>query len=510
MVIPRTLASLVIPTALAGFLSGCYEDNCELRGTCPVLDMVPLDSLDVACDATSELAVDGCGVFVSAQGSDEDGTGTRFVPVRTINRALQIAALGHRTVYACAEVFPDPVVMTSDFRLLGGFDCASEWEPIGNEAKTHVRVPPGETALRVLPGIGVAEIHDTIFEATSAMTASGSSIAAILEDGSSTSLVRCDFVAGDGVRGVDGLDGTFGTPLAKSGPNGLSGTNACITDGPEGGGGVELECDDGAWTMGGLGGPGGLEAGGAGTDGTPAPASNPTGLGLPGLGEVASTACTPGIDGADGAAGQHGLGGKGPGFLHAIGYAGRDGQDGTHGGPGQGGGGGGGARGGALFCGSKPKGGAAGGSGGAGGCGGRPGLGGTYGGASIGLAIGDAKLRTVAVTISTGDGGDGGDGGHYQFGGLGGFQGPGGHGFGGSSTGCSGGAGGRGGRGGYGGGASGGPSLGIAHTKDFGTQDFSIVHQGKGGRGGRGGNPNWLDLAGQDGESADAGWIVEM
>lgn len=510
MVIPRRLASLALPVALAGVLTGCYEDNCELRGTCPVLDMVPLDSLDVDCDPASELATDGCGVFVSAQGSDEDGTGTRYVPVRTINRALQIATTGHRTVYACAEVFPDPVVMVANYRVFGGFDCARDWEPIGLEKKTHVRVGPGLSALQVLPGDGVAEIKDVAFEATDAMEPSGSSVAAILEDGANVWLERCDFIAGDGASGLDGLDGTFGSPFAKSGPNGLAGMNACLADGPQGGELVQVECDDGVWTMGGLGGPGGLESGGAGTDGAPVPSQNPSGFGLSGLGESGDEGCTAGVHGADGVSGLHGLGGEGPGFLHAAGYMGRNGQDGAHGRPGQGGGGGGGARGGVAFCGNKPKGGAAGGSGGAGGCGGRPGRGGTYGGASIGLAISDATVHLVSVRISTGNGGRGGSGGVFQHGGLGGFQGLGGHGWGGSSTACAGGAGGRGGKGGYGGGASGGPSVGIAHTTEIGTQDFSIIHQGLGGHGGHGGNPNWKDMGGDDGLTAPAGWLIAM
>ena len=45
---------------------------------------------------------------------------------------------------------------------------------------------------------GVAEIKDVAFEATDAMEPSGSSVAAILEDGANVWLERCDFIAGDG------------------------------------------------------------------------------------------------------------------------------------------------------------------------------------------------------------------------------------------------------------------------------------------------------------------------
>lgn len=506
----RRLSAALAATAMSCALSGCYEDNCELRGTCPVLDMGLTDSLSVACDEASEDVRDGCGVFVSASmGSDEDGSGTRMMPYRTIAKALQVSEKGHHTVYACAEVFEEALVATGGYRVLGGFACDEDWTRAVPDRKTEVRAGPGLQALRVQPGEGAARFVDVRFRAADAVDPSGSSIAALLEDGSASSFARCQFVAGRGMSGADGVSAITGSPVAASGPHGLSGANACIADAPPGGAFVATECDDGMISSGGLGGAGGPEEGFDGTEGTPLPAPNPDGFGASGAGEAVDATCAPGLDGAPGEAGEHGLGGHGFGALHALGYTGRSGADGGHGKPGQGGGGGGGARGGPMFCGNKPNGGAGGGSGGAGGCGGRGGRGGTYGGASIGIVVGDAILATEACEIWTDDAGDGGSGGMYQLGGQGGVQGLGGHGAGGSNKACAGGAGGHGGRGGYGGGGSGGPSVGVAHRFAIGEQSLTMVNQGKPGLGGWGGNPNIPELAGDPGVAGLTLWIQD-
>lgn len=506
----RRLSAALAAAAISSALTGCYADNCELRGACPVLDAGMIDDLSVACDPASEDARDGCGVFVSASlGSDEDGTGASDRPFRTLAKGLQASEKGHHTVYACAEVFDEALVVSGGYRVLGGFACDGDWTREAAGTKTEVRGEPGVPALRIAPFGGAARIVDVRFQAADAVDPGGSSIAALLPDGAAASFERCQFFAGRGGRGLDGQAMTAGPPVAASGPHGLTGANACTGEAPAGGAFVANECDDGIVSSGGLGGAGGPEAGFAGTEGTPLPAPNPQGFGASGLGEAPDAACVPGQGGAAGDDGAHGAGGHGLGTLHALGYAGRDGEDGAHGKPGQGGGGGGGARGGLLFCGNKPNGGAGGGSGGAGGCGGRGGRGGTFGGASIGIVVGDAVMVTRACEVATDDGGDGGSGGMYQLGGAGGFQGIGGHGVGGSKMACAGGAGGPGGRGGYGGGGSGGPSVGVAHRALLGPQDLTLVKQGHAGHGGWGGNPNLPDLAGAPGIEGLTAWMPD-
>ncbi len=504
----RRLSAALAAAAMICALPGCYADNCELRGECPVLEVGVVEPFSVACDEASEDARDGCGVFVSASlGSDEEGAGTSERPFRTLAKALAAAKDRHRTVYACAERFDEAIVVAGGTRLLGGFACEDDWARATPAKRTEVRSGPGIPALRVEPSARAARFVDVLFQAADAVDPGGSSIAALLPDGSMASFLRCKFVAGRGMRGRDGQALSAGPLVASSGPHGLTGASACSAEAPAGGGFVANECDDGIVTSGGLGGAGGPEGGFAGTEGTPLPAPNPEGFGACGLGEAGDVACAAGEDGAAGDDGGHGPGGHGLGALHALGYAGRDGADGGHGKPGQGGGGGGGARGGPSFCGNKPVGGAGGGSGGAGGCGGRGGRGGTYGGASIGIVVGDAVMVTSACEIATDDGGDGGSGGMYQLGGAGGFQGAGGHGTGGSKMACSGGAGGAGGRGGYGGGGSGGPSIGVAHRVLLGPQSLSFVKQGHAGHGGWGGNPNLPELAGDPGIESLTAWL---
>jgi hypothetical protein len=498
------LPTAVIAVALS--LAGCYEDNCELRGTCPPLqgENVAIARARAHCDPTSEDPQDGCGVFVSSSKGAIEHAGTRISPLDTFEHAIELATLRQQTdIYACAEEFHETIVLPKGFRILGGFDCEHGWNRFDSAHKTEVIAASNEVALRVEPGAPVT-LMDMRFRAVDATVPGGSSIAAIVPDLASASFVRCDLVAGDGAPGVDGAPGTTNGKPAKAGVPGHAGQSACSSMEPQGGAAVSVSCDEGLVSEGGIGGNGGPDAGFPGTDGSPGPASNPDGFGASGVGQDENGACSDGNDGAHGQHGQHGDGGHGVGQINEGGYFGADGQDGEHGLPGQGGGGGGGSRGGMLLC-FKPIGGAAGGGGGTGGCGGRGGHGGMHGGASIGLLLGDAGLKMTGVALITGRGGDGGSGGMYQSGGQGGIQGAGGK-IHGQDSGCAGGNGGNGGNGGYGGGGAGGPSVGIAHTGTLPDLDITYSQIGKPGRGGWGGNPYLTWTNGDDGVTGVAYW----
>lgn len=550
MVIRRLFSSLGVLTT-AALAVGCYDDNCTFRYDCPAIgaDSEPDAETDTGGEtgstsgsgsgsdsgshAAPELIFDPhptvveaskedteytlgpleqhicprdggtieeqCGIFVSSWQGDDDAPGTRAKPVRTLQHAIDLASEGKRTVYACAELFEETVVLPPAMRIVGGLDCDDDWQPIGSIAKTKILAPPDQHAMIVEPG----EIHSFVFdvwmEAVDATVPGGSSIAVMAWDNAHVRFFGCGFVAGNGKRGLDGQAGDPGAPVAKGGPNGLYGASACSGDAPPGGGLVVTTCDDGVVTVGGIGGKGGASSGFDGTPGLPEPWPNPDEMGMSGLGEQPDAVCMAGSEGSSGADGFDGAGASGLGTMSYYGYVGLSGADGTHGTVGQGGGGGGGGRGGPLFCGNKPNGGAGGGSGGAGGCGGRGGRGGGYGGASIGLAIGVADVAVTAGVFKTGHGGDGGTGGMFQLGGEGGAEGPGGNGFAGSKKGCSGGPGGRGGDGGYGGGGLGGPSVAVTHKIEELDIDFALVKLGPPGKGGLGGNPNDAALRGADG-----------
>lgn len=200
----RRLSAALSTAALSCALSGCYEDNCELRGTCPVLDIGVADNLSsITCDETSDEVRDGCGVVAVSTGSDEDGNGTRYNALPHDREGAGGVGEGapHR-VCVRAEVFEEAVVMTGGYRVIGGLACEDDWTHSAPEKKTEVVAGPGRQALRVQPGEGVARLVDMRLRAADAVDPSGSSIAVLLEDGSRLSFERCHFVAGKGMAGL--------------------------------------------------------------------------------------------------------------------------------------------------------------------------------------------------------------------------------------------------------------------------------------------------------------------
>lgn len=482
-------AVVCIPAASVG---ACYPHECD-----EWLDCEPPPPC--VADPAVAPAEDRCGVFVSSSAGKDDGPGTRAQPVQSIERAISLAQAGAKRVYACAEVFVEPVVLPAGVELWGGLDCAKGWSYLGGARKTAIAPGPNGIPLRVEAGGGRSVVADVRAEAADATVPSGSSIAAMVMPGAAVEILRSELLAGDGARGANGRDG--GSGFAKPGTPGVNGGDACSADVVPGGTAVITDCGALA-SVGGPGGQGNIGFGGDGQNGEPAPVPNPGDFGAGGIGQSSSAPdCFAGVAGTWGLQGAHGEGGRGAGRLTVEGWTGEPGQDGGDGLPGQGGGGGGASLGNAMACGiGQPRGGAGGGSGGAGGCGGKGGKGGGYGGASIGLLSLGKAVVVRSTTIITGTGGDGGNGGLYQFGGLGGFGGFGGAAFNIAAQGCMGGPGGDGGDGGNGGGGTGGPSIGIAQV--FGqpvTQDALTIQPGVQGQGGVGGNPSVPGSTGDDG-----------
>jgi hypothetical protein len=440
---------------------------------------------------------------VSSSLGDDANPGTRERPARTFQRAIALARSGPKRVYACAEVFAEAAVVPSGVEVWGGLDCGQDWLYLGGDHRTVLAPEPDLVPLRVELGEdgGLSMLADLRLNAADAILPGGSAIAMMVLSGAAVELRRSELLAGDGADGAPGQRG--GEVPAKGGTPGASGAAACSADAVVGGHSITTVCDDGH-TIGGKGGDGNITTGAAGNDGQPEPVPNPIGFGLGGTGEN-GFACTTGEVGAPGPDGSHGLGARGDGARISIdGWEGQKGEDGGNGLPGQGGGGGGGSRGGSLYCGAGPKGGASGGSGGGGGCGGRGGQGGGFGGASIGLLTFSRDVSVFSTSIVTGNGGDGGAGGLAQVGGAQGAPGIGGSSVGASHPGCWGGLGGKGGSGGYGGGGLGGPSLGVAHLhgQPPALHD-SPIRTSVPGKGGPGGNQYVPDSAGEDGMKAD-------
>jgi hypothetical protein len=407
---------------------------------------------DCVPSENSKPVEDTCGVFVSSSKGADGAAGTKSAPLKTLAEAITKA--NGLPVYACAEAFAGSVTLASGSAIFGGLDCTKDWAYVGATTKSTLTGDADKPALVLASTANGAKVEDFTITAANAMTAGGSSIAVVV-DGATAELSRCDLIAGDAIAGAAGA---AYPSAAQAGAMGLPGSDACKANSILGGDSVVSMCGM-PDSISGLGGNGTVNSGGDGSNGSPGAAMNR------GIGEVGAV-CTAGTVGDAGPAGMPGAGATGAGTIDKTGYTGAAGMPGTGGGPGQGGGGGGGAKGGTGMnqCMAGMAGGASGGSGGSGGCGGLGGKSGSAGGSSIGLISLKANVSFTDVKVSTGNGGPGGDGGPGQDGGLGGAPGAGGTAPSGLKPACNGGNGAMGGKGGKGGGGLGGHAIGIAHT----------------------------------------------
>ncbi|MEJ7732931.1 MAG: PGRS family protein [Polyangiaceae bacterium] len=435
------------------------------------------------------------GVFVANDGDDE-AAGTREAPVKSLQKAVDLADAQHKRVYACSQTFVGAIEVPSGIALHGGFDCTGDWS--WQAAKpTVIAGAAGNVPVRLLGGAGKTRLVDLRVEAADAVEPGGSSIAVIAESGE-VEIQRSRLEAGAGMAGSDGEPHAG---AAATGPDGNPGQDDACSGGLPGPVAGAASVSNPMCPMS-AGGKGGTSAssivvlGGDFAAGLPGGAGQPMG-GAGGVGATgtylsllggADEGCTSGSPGASGDEGSDYQGATGRGLLTKDGWLGVNGGNGGSGTFGLGGGGGGGGYG----CGSNGN--NSGGSGAAGGCGGLGANGGLAGGASIALVTLDAKVTLDASTLVADAAGQGGAGGEAQEGGLGG---KGGKGVGSESTqlnvswaSCSGGKGGAGGKGGGAGGGAGGHSLAVAYLGAPPTQldmvTFAIGTAGAGGPGSAG------------------------
>ncbi|WP_437763156.1 hypothetical protein WME77_34655 [Sorangium sp. So ce764] len=487
--------------------SHCWEEQTCDEGASALPPAPPPPASPCEGDPVTGPVLDGCGVFVRAQGDDRH-PGTRQQPVRTLERAIVLAASGRRDgdeptrrVYACGETFEETVALPSGVDLWGGRRCADGdwsfgWSFGGPDQLTTIAPGPEGIPVRVFAAEGrTSTIYGVRVVAGEGSASDGrSSIGMILSQGAKVRLVASEVHAAGGKDGEPGEDAPIIT--AEEGVYGNHGAPACSAERPVA---AVTACDDSMESIGGRGGDGGLHSGEDGQHGEPYSIDDPSQSGRGGLG-AGSRSCTDGQGGAHGKDGEHGADAAGAGVLDTSGWVGVRGADGDRGGIGWGGGGGGGSKSRFAMIECHPTGpqrGAAGGSGGGGGCGGRGGKGGGPGGASLGIvALEGAEITLLASLVVAGDGGDGGGGGRGQVGGMG-------HdgGLGGLYTpwddwrACNGGKGGNGGRGGDGGGGLGGPSVGVATVgvTKVSFEAGAIVRNGHAGFGGSGSDPSRRD-----------------
>jgi len=461
---------------------------------------IPSSSGDEPDDGFKDTNCDGIdgnktkAVFVSPEGKDE-ASGAFGSPVKTIGKALVLAAAGKLDVYACNATYAEVVKIESPVRIFGGFDCTT-WKR-------------GIDRADIAPSAGIpltiSKVDGVVLDRISVRAPDGSkpgesSIGILVADSKSISLRNTLVEAGAGADGsftegpvwpkaaTSGGDGTAYTPVDCFISTGAAFSPAsCRTQAPGG-----KTTPPPGWTCenrgggGGLGGlyvtkyPGkGWTAGEAGEGGV---------TGTPPLADGSAVAGATGSVGYSGASSKSGFG-----VLSATGYnASNGGGGGGPGGSGAGGSGGPGGTGGRFpgdFS-TQYFSGGGGGEGGSGGCGGLEGKGGGGGGASFAIVSWNSQLnieRTTLTSHAGGRGGASGPGGEGQPGGAGGKGGRGNHPTDATvGVGGAGGAGGKGGRGGAGGAGGGGPSATIAFKGSPPLTTDVTFNLGAGGKGGRG------------------------
>ncbi len=439
-------------------------------------------------------------IFVASSGSDT-APGTVEQPVKTIAKAVSLAAAAKKYVLVANGSYADAIVIDHvAVNIHGGYQPMG-WQRINDRAS----VAPGTGAPLTIKNVDDAVVIDRLaLKAPDAIDPGASSYAALVTSSKNVTLKHVALTAG---RGADGL--TPNTPSSSPQPAsaGADGTSlaaaTCNKSIPmaqrmAGCGAIA----NGGWLNGELGnGIGGV--GGAGNnhevyqpyghDGAP---GSPAGFG--GAGAIGSGDGVPGIDGLRGAGGTPAT--NGFGSVTKDGYIANNG--GTPGSTGSLGGSGGGGAGGFSAC--TPTNdcsltnfyfvGGGGGQGGNGGIGGVGASGAGGGGASIGLFIFASTVTITSSEITTAEGGRGGNAILGADGQPGGAAGRGGSGTSPAGVGYNGGAGGRGGRGGAGGPGGGGPSIGLLVSGASPVKQGVTVNIGAGGKGGKG-TPGVLDGA---------------
>lgn len=432
------------------------------------------------------------GIYVSASRGRDDGDGSSTAPLKTLTRALAVGKDFGLPVIACAEQYPEALVLVDGVSAYGYYDCTkTPWERGAPRALVLAPTSPAVAARGIVAPTRLVgfEVRSPDLDSSPATDGSGTSVALEIRASKGLSVGESLFHAG---KGAPGTDGTPGLPNARTGasdgvdgvaqhertcPPLMLGGTVCSAIRISGSAGGTTTC-----TIGPSGGPGG--AGGDGRiwlnrqmgtqpgeqHGGALVATTSTAVG--GLNtDMPQVGLGVGLKGAAGAAGADGPDGvNGAWSLSSMGFTRGTGTAGGPGAPGQGGGGGGGtgsafAPGGAISptAGSMVYATATGGGGGAGGCGGQPGTPGLGGGASIGALVIDSVVSFDHVRIEAAQGGRGGMGNLGTIaiaggtGGLGTVVGV-------DRTGA-GGAGGAGGEGAASGHGAPGPSIALAYSK---------------------------------------------
>lgn len=445
---------------------------------------------DTNCDGIDG---DASRAFFVATNGDDGNPGTRELPMRTIQAAInRIANTSTHIdqVYVSAGTYSEQITLHDGISIYGGFSRANGWE----RSPSHVTNIENLNALDSGNVIAIkgANISNARLQNFTVRAGGANNLITGTNQGASSYGVHClnctglalvgnTINAGTGAPGQDGANSTITGANGNPGGIGGNGSHDGSTRGAGGSSGYS-SCG----RSGGAGGMGGSRGKNRGDDGKTGSVGTQGGSG--GNGGDPGSPGTNGNNGTSGSIGTAGAGGTNTGSLVGNfwrGVSGSMGERGTHGNGGGGGGGGGGQ--GCTFC-INGTGNGGGGGGGAG-CGGYGGSGGGAGGGSFGIfLINSTNAILTNNTVQTAQGGRGGRGGNGASGGQGAIGGQGASIYTGEiGRGGNGGRGGDGGRGGYGGGGAGGPSIPVVtrqSTIQGNVETANALTPGSGGPGG--------------------------
>ena len=197
----RVLAALLLTSAACSSSETATDPSDAGGNDGPSSDAPGIDA-PPGCDLTkgpSESAAcvdDSVGVFVSASG-DDGATGNKATPVKTIGKALDLAAAhGLPRVYVCEGKYGDPAEITMPVAIFGGLSCA--WVYTGVKPKLS---PPKGIALRVTGVTGAVLVQDLEVDGAADTTAPGDSAIATFVANSPGVVFRNDTLTL--LRGVD-------------------------------------------------------------------------------------------------------------------------------------------------------------------------------------------------------------------------------------------------------------------------------------------------------------------
>jgi hypothetical protein len=439
--------------------AGAYTITLTYKDQCAQTDRTTTCNVNVT--------VEGCGYsYVDlANGTNSASAGIPSNPYRTVAYAVAAAGAG-----AKIRVTAGTAAETQIIRIQNGQSIEGGWQNLGGGVwnKTNQQTILNCTGSESIDGVchrmGVKALNvsnwslqDITINTSGTPTGFDASnrgcsnYAMFIHNSTGYSVVRCNFIGGNGGAGRDGLSvGNNGAHGAPGGQGQTQGNPNSSANTPGGGGG---NGGNSAWSGGGSGGGGGASPGsGSGNAGGLGGAGGAGGPGGGGGGGATSTSyqavCNPfSYDGRNGNNGTDGGHGSGDGLTTTVSTAGShlgtappshtfstyfvpsgQGAQGGAGRAGSGGGGGSASTGehGTICDDNSGNGGNGGGGGGSGGQGGQGGYG---GGGAFGVYVSgtsSAFVASMGAVISTGSAGTGGAGRQGGTGGFGGGRGSGG------------------------------------------------------------------------------------